>query len=992
MILMDDERRERLRYYIFAAFVGLLLALNALGIFKTLFGIDTAVFVTLLAGYKTFQGSITALLEKRISADLALCIAVIAALATGQYMAAAEAMFIVLVGEGLESYAAGRTEAAIRKFVEQIPRVARVLRDGQEQDVDAASLLTDDTILVRAGERIAADGVIEEGVSAVNESSITGEPLPREKQAGDEVFSGSLNGAGLLRIRVTRAGDETTIARVAKLVEEAQGRRAPVERLADRVAKYFLPALLLAAALTFWFTHDWLRTVAVLVVACPCALILATPTAMVAAIGGLARRGILVRGAAVLQRAALVDTVAFDKTGTITEGQFEIVRIIALGRTDEQLLALAASAEQASDHPLAKIITERAGNPPPKPDSAEVSPGRGVECRFANRIVRAGNAAFLEEAGVSGAQSLLEEADRLGATAVLVAEDGELAGAILLRDRLRQGIRQALAGLDAAGITDRLLLTGDRGRAAEAIAREAGITRVEAELLPDQKAARVRALMDQGRHVAMVGDGINDAPALANASVGIAVSGAADITAEAADVIFLPRDLETLPEFFRVSRQAVRTAWQNIILFAGVVNIAAIVCAATGVIGPVGAALTHQLSSFFVMLNSLRLLRTGKLEAKLKTAALGWIERSPLPALQRRTPAVRTVVEALWARRLEFVRPALYLAVALVLLNGVYIIRPDEEGVVLRFGARVLPYSQPGLHYKLPWPVDTLTRVQSRRVRRLEIGFRSNSASTDAEPAAYEWNVQHRSGRFVRKPEESQMLTGDQNMIELNATVHYDLPKPGDYLFRQIDGEATIRAAAEAALESVVTTASLDNVLTTGRIEIERRALTALQARLDRYQSGIHALSLRLEDVHPSFEVVDAFRDVSGAYEEKNRLVNEAEGYRNEQVALARGNARANIENASAYTTGRVNRAEGDASRFEQRRIAYLTAPGPTETRLYLETIEQVLPGKKKLIIDRAKSPRRLYLLEDGVELGGTPAAPVFTPTTPAARAGIPPE
>ena len=233
---METERQERIRYYLFAAFVGLLLLLNWLGIFRTIFGFDTAIPITLLAGYKTFHNSVSALMERRISADIALCIAVIAALAVGQYLAAAEAMFIVLVGEGLESYAAGRTAAAIERFVEQMPRRARLLRDGAEFDVDAASLVPGDRILVRAGERLPADGVIVTGVSAVDESSITGEPLPREKSPGDEVFSGALNGGGLLEIEVTRAGEETTLARVVALVREAESRRAPVERLADRAA------------------------------------------------------------------------------------------------------------------------------------------------------------------------------------------------------------------------------------------------------------------------------------------------------------------------------------------------------------------------------------------------------------------------------------------------------------------------------------------------------------------------------------------------------------------------------------------------------------------------------------------------------------------------------------------------------------------------------------------------------------------------------------
>lgn len=999
---MDEERQERIRYYAFAALVGVLLALNWLGIFRTFLGIDTAVFVTMLAGYKTFYNSISALLEKRISADIALCVAVIAALAVGQYLAAAEAMFIVLVGEGLESYPAGRTSAAIARFVQQLPRTARIVRNGREEEVAAESLVVDDLILVRAGERIPADGVIQDGFSAVDESSITGEPLPREKQPGDEVFSGAMNGGGLLQVRVSRAGSDTTLARVIKLVEEAQQKRAPVERLADQVVKYFLPALLLAGALTFYFTRDWLRTVSVLIVACPCALILATPTAMVAAIGGLARRGILVRGAAVLQRAARVGTIVFDKTGTITEGQFEIIQIIALDRDQQALLALAAGAERASDHALGRVIVaeaERRGVSALIPERAQVLPGRGVECAFEGRTVRVGNAAFLEQAGIRNTAALLEEADRLGASAVLVSDGDRLAGGILLRDRLREGVRESMVGFDRLGITRKVMLTGDRRRAAEAIAREAGISELEAELLPEQKLERIRALMAQGP-VAMAGDGINDAPALASASVGIAVSGASDITAEAADVVYLPRNLEKLPKLFDVSRRAVSTAWQNIILFAGVVNVAAVVCAATGVIGPIGAALTHQLSSFFVMMNSLRLLRVERSESRFArhTSALvaGLRSRTALPQawdrLRNVTGRIDIPAGSRWvmARRRLLARPALALLLLLTVLNGAYVIRPDEVGIIQRFGRKLPPYSQPGLHYKLPWPIERLTRIQSRRVRRLEIGFRSNSNSPDAEPAVYEWNVQHARGRFQRKPEESLMLTGDQNMIELNATVHYDLIHPDDFLFRQFDGEATFRAAAESAIQSVVTVTGLDELLTAGRVAIEQKAQRELQTRLDRYGAGIRVISLRLEDVHPSMEVVDAFRDVSGAYEEKSRLVNEAEGYRNEQVALARGNARGRIENASAYSIGRVNRAAGDASRFEQREIAFRANPGTTETRLYLETIEQVLPGKRKLIIDHTKSARRLFLMEDGVELGAAPTSPLFAP--PAQGTKIPEE
>ena len=380
---------------------------------------------------------------------------------------------------------------------------------------------------------------------------------------------------------MSRAGSDTTLARVIKLVEEAKERRAPVERQADRYAKFFLPALLLAGGLTYYFTGNWLRTVAVLIVACPCALILATPTAMVAAIGGLARRGILVRGGNVLQQAAQVDTVVFDKTGTVTEGRFEIVRILPLDGDEDALLALAAAAERGSDHMLARVIVEEAarrGLTVAEPEDARVLPGRGVEAQLGRRHGARRQRRVPGRARHAATPSRCSKRPTGSAPrAVLVAEGDRLAGAILLRDRVREGIKEAVAQLQAMDITHQVMLTGDRRRAAEVIAREIGIPNVEAELLPEQKLDRVRQLSSQGRKVAMVGDGINDAPALAAADVGIAVAGASDITAEAADVVYLPHSLDKLPRFFDVSRRAVQTAWQNIIIFAGIVNFTAVI-------------------------------------------------------------------------------------------------------------------------------------------------------------------------------------------------------------------------------------------------------------------------------------------------------------------------------------------------------------------------------------------------------------------------------
>jgi P-type Cu+ transporter len=605
-----------------------------------------------------------------------------------------------------------------------------------------------------------------------------------------------------------------------------------------------------------------------------------------------------------------------------------------------------------------------------------VLPGRGAFCKLHGREIRAGNAEFMAEAGVTGVEPFVATADETGATAVLVSDGKELAGAILFRDLVRKGVPEALSTLRNLGLEDQRILTGDRRRAAEFVAREVAITQVEAGLLPSQKVERIQSLISSGHHPAMVGDGLNDAPALAHANIGIAVSGASDITAEAADVVYLPHSMEKLPDLFKVSRRAVRTSWQNIILFAGVFNATAVVLAATGVIGPVGAAVTHQLSSFFVMMNSLRLLRVTSTE---RSRVRQWFEtvlaRFPVSEVLSRIQETVSRIEfgalldSILLRGPRLRRRLLCAFAGVYLLSGFYALNADETGVVERFGRKLLPYRQPGLHYKLPWPIDRLTRVQAHRVRVVEVGFRSNPKGIANEPVAYEWNAQHRGGMFQKVAEESLMLTGDQNMIELTATIHYIPEHPDDFLFRQLDADVTVRSAAESVIQGVVTSSALDDVLTSSRRAIEARAKAELQNRLASYGAGVTVLQVKLEDVHPSLEVVDAFRQVSDAFEEKSRLVNEAEGYKNEQLALAHGNAAATLQNANAYSSGRKTRSEGDASRFQVAEQAFRKAPQATESRLYLETMEEVLPGKKKVIVDASKNKRHLFLLQDGVEL-----------------------
>jgi Cu+-exporting ATPase len=719
--------------------------------------------------------------------------------------------------------------------------------------------------------------------------------------------------------------------------------------------------------------------VAVLLVACPCALILATPAAVVAAIGRLARDGVLVKSGASLEAMAGVACVVFDKTGTITEGRPVIKKITSFnGRTENELLRLAALAEQRSEHVIAELIVKEARRrelPIVAAEEFTVSPGLGVEVRANGQRVMVGNRRMMEARGISytpEAEAALAGLELDGQTAVLVAENDVIQGAISVEDSLRENARRAIHDLHHAGIRRTVLLTGDRERVANSIGRAVGLDEIHAELLPEQKVEQIERLKRSGLRVAMIGDGINDAPALACADVGLAMGAAGtDITIEEADIVLMNDRLERVPLLIEVSRAALGVIRQNIWGFALAFNLAAIVAATLGVIGPAGAAATHQVSALLVVLNSLRLLAYGKLGESL------WLKRGRLFLRETRHRAQHLTEDQLprfslhaarhWLEdhRAQIIRCGLVTLPLLYLSSGVTIIGPDELGVVQRFGQKLATPLGPGLDYRIPWPVERVTRLKPHRIQVAEIGFRTLAPAGSTEPAVYEWNLQHRSGRYEKRADESLMLTGDENLIEVNAVVQYAVGSPETFLFSTTDPHNVIRTAAESVLRLLLGQASLEAALTTGRSEIERQAKGLMQSRLDTYQSGLRVVAVQLQDVHPSVEVVDAFRNVASAFEEKNTLINQAEAYRNEQLELARGQALARLAEAAGYTTDRANRAAGDAERFNQAVEAFRRARGVTETRLYLETIEQVLAGKKKMIVDSSKFGRRQMLFID---------------------------
>ena len=537
---------------------------------------------------------------------------------------------LIVLGRLLEARARGQTSEAIRKLMGLQARTARVWRDGETVDIPVQDVMVDDFVLVRPGEKVPVDGVITEGHSTLDESMLTGESLPLDKAAGDPVFGATLNKTGGFTMRAMRVGRDTALAQIVRLVEEAQGSKAPIQRLADEVARVFVPVVIGVALLTFAAWLSWgpspaivfalLNSVAVLIIACPCALGLATPTAIRVGTGKGAEHGILFKSSPALETAHKLQAVVFDKTGTLTQGQPGVTDIVTHnGFTESEVLRLAASAEQASEHPVAQAIVAAARADDLVLEAArdaEALPGQGMSAGVGAQSVLIGNHALMQRASIP--LSKLEEiADRLagdGKTPVFVALDQRAAGVIAVADTLKPHARVAVAVLRQLGL-EVLMLTGDHRRSAQAVARQLGIDAVLAEVMPDQKAAQVEQLQAQGKRVAVVGDGINDAPALAQADVGIAIGSGADVALATADVTLITGDVRGVATAMQLSRRTMRTIRQNL-FWAFIYNLLGIPVAA-GVLypmfgvslNPALAAAAMALSSVSVVCNSLRLRR-----------------------------------------------------------------------------------------------------------------------------------------------------------------------------------------------------------------------------------------------------------------------------------------------------------------------------------------------------------------------------------------------
>jgi Cu+-exporting ATPase len=547
------------------------------------------------------------------------------------FEAAAIILALILLGRFLEARAKGRTGDAIRRLLKLQPRAARVIRNGAEREIPVEEVVPGDLIVVRPGERIAVDGVVRDGRSAVDEAMLTGESLPVEKGEGDQVFGGTINRTGSFRFEAVHVGRDTALQQIVRLVHEAQGSKPRIARLADVISGIFTPVVLCVAVATFavWFVAAppevrlataLVNFVAVLIIACPCALGLATPTAILVGTGKGAEHGVLFRGGEALERTQRLHTLVLDKTGTITRGEPAVTDVVSAPGVDErELVRVVAAAEAGSEHPLGEALVRHArerGIEPPAVEAFAALPGRGVEARVDGRAVLVGNARLLGERGVAAAE-WAERAAALaqeGKTAILAALDGRAAGLVAVADPEKPGSREAVAALGQRGL-EVVIMTGDERRTAEAVARRVGIGRVLANVLPDAKAAEIGRLQGEGRLVGMVGDGINDAPALARADVGIAIGTGTDVAIEASDVTLIGGDLRGVVTAFDLSRATIRTIRQNL-FWAFVYNVVGIPVAAgalyplTGwLLSPILASAAMSLSSVSVVANSLRLRR-----------------------------------------------------------------------------------------------------------------------------------------------------------------------------------------------------------------------------------------------------------------------------------------------------------------------------------------------------------------------------------------------
>jgi len=578
----------------------------------------SAMIGALILGYPIVVTAVRDLRVGRLSINELVAIAVLAAFASGNYQTAGVVAFFMLTGEIIESRTAEGARNSIESLIKLTPTKARRLKaDGSEEEVAASQLAVGDVIRIRPGDNVAADGLIVNGQGSFNQATITGESLPADKKAGDEVFAGTQNLTGVLEIKVTRAGEDTTLGRVRELIMAAEQTKLPIQKIVDQYMGYYTPLVLVIGGLVWAFTHDLNRVIAVFVVSCPCAFILATPTAMVAALSAAARLGILIKNVADIELAAKINAFIFDKTGTLTTGQLAVSRLAPIGDVKPaELLLLAASAERYSNHPTAKALANlaaEAGLPLAEPQDFVETAGRGVKARVNGADVLVGRAQWLKDNGIDAAfEKSVDLTETEGWSLIFIARNGQCAGWVGMQDRTRAEAKEALAELKANGVRRIAMVSGDRQVVATRVAVEIGCEEAKGDCLPQNKVEFVRAVKAKGYRVAVIGDGVNDAPALAAGDIGIAMGAAgSEVAIHSATIALMNNDLRRLPFLIKLSRSTRAVINQNF-LFGVLFIVVGLTVTSFGYIGPIAASMLHVAGTMIVIFNSARLVRKGE--------------------------------------------------------------------------------------------------------------------------------------------------------------------------------------------------------------------------------------------------------------------------------------------------------------------------------------------------------------------------------------------
>jgi len=595
--------------------MGLAAFVSYLGVWRYFLPFDLiAIAATLIGGYPIYKETILSLRRKHVNMEVSMTVAIVASLLLGQLTPAVVIAFFVVLAEFIEEYAVDKGRATVVQLEKSVPKRALVRRNGTEAEVNPQTLVPNDVVIVRDGERVPVDGMIVSGTAYVNQASITGEAAATEKFASDRVYAGSVVESGVIEVSTERVGGETVFGKIIKLVEEAEHRRAPIQKISDRLATWLVEFAIGFSIITFLLTRNAISALSVVVVAGACGVAAGTPVAIVATMGKASKSGVIVKGGMYIEEMSRIDTVVIDKTGTLTFGEPVVTELVTMdGCNEQELLFYAALAEKHSTHPIARSILKKAEEmhvASPEHSTFSYLPGKGVTANYNGRNLLAGNTLLMSENGVELSEKIrasLAEFTSRGCTTVLVAHGKEICGVILIEDKVRDESRKAIADLKQMGIKT-IMLTGDNESAAKAVGAKVGVDEAYAQLLPEDKVNKIEELVAEGRRVAMVGDGINDAPALAHANVGISMGTGTDVAIEEADIVLMTNDLRKIADIVRMSNGAYRTIMQN---FYGTISVDGIgvILAFLGFLNPLLAALIHVASEFAFIMNSAKQIR-----------------------------------------------------------------------------------------------------------------------------------------------------------------------------------------------------------------------------------------------------------------------------------------------------------------------------------------------------------------------------------------------